>query len=283
MTNLDEIRDKAQAQGVTIGLVLKERIHLLILEYLFRKGAFSNLVFQGGTALRIAYQGVRYSEDLHFVLRKKGSRFFDSLPEVLKALPSALRPFPLFGEGIELKVQKNTATFKGFTLSLLVEGLKVRDRTNIEVANIPSYESESVIIRSEDLPLSPAIRVESPLEILSDKVTAFGSREYVKGRDIWDIHFLLGPMRLSVNERVKGLVAKKRRDYGLPRASFAAKFKRNLSILEKEGAALLRTEMDRFLPLAYQDLFKDRYDEISGAVLKVLKDFSAGYDPLRKR
>jgi len=283
MVNLDKIRDKAHAQGVTIGLVLKELIHLLVLEYLFRKGAFSNLVFQGGTALRIAYQGVRYSEDLDFVLRKKSSRFFDGLPEVLKALPAAMRPFPLFGEGIELKVQKNTATFKRFTLSLPVEGLKVRDRTNIEVANIPSYESESVIIRSEDLPLSPAIRVESPTEILSDKLTAFGSREYVKGRDIWDIHFLLNPMRLSVNERVRDLVAKKRRDYGLPWASFAAKFKRNLSVLEKEGVAILRTEMEQFLPLPHQGLFKGRYEEISRAVLKVLKDFSAVDDPVRKR
>lgn len=64
MDGWEEVRQRAQAQGVSPHLILREQVHLLILDQLFRQGAFSELVLQGATALRIASQGVRFEEGL---------------------------------------------------------------------------------------------------------------------------------------------------------------------------------------------------------------------------
>ena len=52
MINPQEIKKEAEIQGVTANLIFKEYVHQVVLEYLFRKGFFSHLVFQGGTADR---------------------------------------------------------------------------------------------------------------------------------------------------------------------------------------------------------------------------------------
>ncbi len=283
MMDLGQLQEKARVEGVSVHLILKEQIHLLVLEHLFRKGTFSHLVFQGGTALRMAYQGIRYSEDLDFVLRRKSARFFGNLPQVLQGLPSLLRQFPLFGQAITLKEQKGTSSFRRFILNVPIEGLSVRDRTNIEIAHVPSYENKPVILRDEQIPAHPAVQVEAPREILSDKLVAFGAREYVKGRDLWDIHFLLTTLGQSVTPSVRRMVGRKLLDYRLGPARFSARFRENLSILKGKGAALLRMEMDRFLPKTYRDLYGDRYPEISRAVSQVLADFIEGYRPRGRR
>jgi len=111
MISIEKARKKAEKEGVSANLVIKEYIHFLILEYFFKHGGFSNIVFQGGTALRLVYKGVRYSEDLDFVLKKKDNNFFKSLFEdYLKKLPAHIDKFIPFANDIRLKVQKDTST-----------------------------------------------------------------------------------------------------------------------------------------------------------------------------
>jgi hypothetical protein len=52
MIAVETIKEKAEEQGTSVALVFKEYLHWAVLEYLFRKGLFSQLVFQGGTAKR---------------------------------------------------------------------------------------------------------------------------------------------------------------------------------------------------------------------------------------
>ncbi len=276
MIDFSQIKEKAQADGVSVTLVLKEQIHLLVLDYLFQRSAFSHLVFQGGTAIRIVYQGVRYSEDLDFVLTRKNSVFLKDLPRLLQGLPSYLDKALPFSREVELKTQKQTPTFQRFALVVGIENLKTKDRTNIEIANVPSYKNETVIIRNESIPVNPAIRVETPKEILGDKFCAFGLREYVKGRDIWDIAFLLQTLNQSVNEEVKRMALRKVVDYHSNQSDFLDRFRKNLSILEERGPAILRTEMEKFLPSAYQKLYREKYPAIAKEIWEVLNDFYGG-------
>src|SRR5262245_21098844 len=53
--------------------LVKEAIHLHLLSALSEAGILRHVVFQGGTALRLCYDGERYSEDLDFVCGKSGS------------------------------------------------------------------------------------------------------------------------------------------------------------------------------------------------------------------
>lgn len=275
MNYWEQIRQQAQVEGVSPHLVLKEQIHLLILDHLFHRGAFSNLVFQGGTALRIAYRGSRFSEDLDFVLRRKSRPSFRRIADLFATLPRALERYPLFGKGIRLKAQKSTPAFMRFVLSIPIEGTAVRDRTHLEVANVPSYANQPLVIQTEALPVQPAIRVETPQEILSDKLTAFGAREFVKGRDIWDIHFLMGTLNVEMDPQVRRWVRKKVSDYRIGPAAFRKGFRRNLDILRERGAAILRVEMERFLPAAHRDLFREQFPEIAQTVREALARFLA--------
>jgi len=275
--SLEMLRDRAREEKVSVNLVLKEQVHLLALDYLFKAGAFNHLVFQGGTALRIVYQGVRYSEDLDFVLRQGHQKFWTRFSEVLEKLPSYLERFLLFAGDIRLKTQKKTETFQRFVLTMKIDAFHMQDRTQVEVAHVPSYENESLIIRGGDLPVSPAVRAEKPLEILADKLTAFGSREYVKGRDIWDIYFLTATMGLAVDEKTLELVKWKISDYRSSAAAFAARFEKNLSIFEEKGGGILKTEMERFLPSVYQHQFRKEYRTIGDSVLRLLRSFFEGW------
>lgn len=273
MITVEAIKEKAGEQGVSISLVFKEYLHWVVLEYLFRKGLFSQLVFRGGSALRFVYGGVRYSEDLDFVLKRKNSSFFNRLSQDLKPLPSYVERLLPFIRNAQLKIQKETQFFKRYHLVLEVEFLRAKDRTNIEIVNVPSYSNEAIILHHKDIPLTPAIVVEKPQEILSDKLLAFCARDYLKGRDLWDIYFIMDTLKIVIDENIKNTLKKKVSDYGLTLKEFPYKFEKNLLLLKKKGEFILKTEMDRFLPLAYQDMFKTKYRKICQEETEVLNNF----------
>lgn len=269
MITLDKIKERAGLEGVSFNLILKEYTHFFVLDYFFKAGLFSHLVFQGGTALKLAYQGVRYSEDLDFVLTRKNSQFLNSLGKRIFALATYLDKLLPFARDIQVKMQKDAPNFKRFSLNLDIETLKAKDRTNLEVVNIPSYQHQTMIIRKEVLPVNPAINVETPQEILSDKFVALGARDYLKGRDIWDIYFILNTLKVSLNKDILQMVQKKIRDYQMHDKEFKLKFKENLLLLKEKGSQVLRQEMEKFLPVFYRRSFAKKYQDISEEVLAV--------------
>jgi len=271
--NENEIRQKAQNDSVSPGLVFKEYVQFLILEFLFKKGLFSEIVFQGGTAIRLAYQGVRYSEDLDFVLKKKNLPCFKNLSEELNGLASHVKKFIPTLADTRLKIQKETLSFKRYCLSLTADFLNATDKTNIEIANIPSYDNRTAILQSPGFALSPAVTVETPREILSDKIIAFSARAYLKGRDIWDIFYLSDSLKIPVDADVIALTKKKIRDYGVDEKKFRADFAARLTTLKETGSVLLREEMNKFLPAAYRNIFESRYPEICLNNKRILSRF----------
>jgi len=270
MINAEKIKKRAEAEGVSVNLIFKEYLHFSVLDYLFRKGLFANLVFQGGTALRFVYQGVRYSEDLDFVLRRKNNHYFNRLFEILKSLPAYLDKFVPFTPIIQIKLQKSTSLLQRYVLIVEGEFLRGKDRTHIEIAPVPSYDNRAVILKLEDLALNPAIVVESPAEILSDKFIAFGARRYLKGRDIWDINFILETLSVAVNKEILRMVKKKISDYNLSTAEFFRGLEKNIFLLKKKGKVILKKEMERFLPKNYQNLSASRYEEICQREVEIL-------------
>lgn len=262
MVNLEKIKEKARAEGAGIDLILKEYIHFFILEFLFKSGYFTKLVFQGGTALRFSYGGIRYSEDLDFVLTRKMPQFLDYLTKEMSNLASYLDKLLPFARNIQLKTQKDTAEFKRFNLIMEVETLKSKNKTSIEILNIPSYDNQTMIISRQDIPSFPAITVETPQEILSDKFIALAGRNYLKGRDIWDIYFILNTLKVSLSKEILKMLRKKLKDYHLGLQEFNLKFKSNLRLLKEEGGQVLKEEMDRFLPVSYRRSFEKKYLEI---------------------
>jgi predicted nucleotidyltransferase component of viral defense system len=276
MIDVGKIKDKASEEKVAVSLVFKEYVHYFVLDYIFKKGMFSNLVFQGGTALRLVYNGLRYSEDLDFIAKDKDRGLFKNIHGNIKLLPSYLGKTFSFVEKSELIVQKDTPLFKRYCLALQTNFLPAKDKTNIEIVSAPSYKNKQVILRRSDIPVSPAISVEAPEEIFSDKIIAFGARQYLKGRDIWDINFMSDTMKIVLTREIIDMVGKKILDYNLNRKAFIMDFNQKIVILEKRGGDILRGEMERFLPLAYRQAFKNSWQDICNAAAIILKETIIG-------
>ena len=270
---LADIQREAQESGVLASLVLKEYVHGLVLDYLFKKGLFSHLVFQGGTALRLCYGGVRYSEDLDFVLSRQPPSFFQHFDRPFQHLPSYVEKLFPFVDKSDIKIQKKSDTFLRWHLLLSIPELNLVDRTNIEIANIPSYAHHPLILNIPKIPFHPAIMVETPEEILCDKIVAFSAREYLKGRDIWDLFFLLETLKLTIDVKTRLTVQKKMGDYQISQKQFDLKFQENIELLFQNGVQILRQEMNRFLPQNYKNIFENQYGVICKKIVEALENF----------
>ena len=151
-----------QRRGIEAAMaqnLMKEAIHLHLLSALSDAGVLQQVVFQGGTALRLCYGGERYSEDLDFVCGKVGALLQDSAFDALvdKALEIARstlqRDFGIAAAEIGLKRPKQPEIDKGRDVTVAAWQIVVpvdpaprapRSRVKIEFANIPSYELKTV-------------------------------------------------------------------------------------------------------------------------------------------
>jgi len=235
---------------------------LILLYHLYSQTGSHDFIFQGGTALRWCYGGSRFSEDLDFVTPLDEKALQRVLGKALKASEREL--IPHFGPGTLTTVDKSTRrhTTKLFihyltsssrdkvTVKLEFEGMKkdVRPETRkLILSSLPavSYQLTRGAFR---IPRPNAVLiVETPEEILSDKIRALLERRYLKGRDMYDIWYLKTVLGVSVR---KEQVEKK---FGMYLWPFKAL--RNFSFFinpTRENIAEMHTaitrDLSRFLP-----------------------------------
>lgn len=257
----EEIVNSGKRRGESIHQVFQEEVQKAILTSLSREEAFNNLVFQGGTLLRLFYGNPRFSEDLDFVLRQK--KIFDLTKNLSKIQTFVKDVFPFLKE-IRIRIQKKDQNMQRFILRTISDIPEQNLRIHIELAYVSSYRNQPKIL--DYPPFNPVVRVEDISEILADKITALGCRPYLKGRDIWDIYFLAIEKQVSIPW---DLVIQKAEDYG----STFARLKERLLLASKrireEGILILSHEMKRFLPKPVLDQYSEVFNEI---VTKVAKE-----------
>jgi predicted nucleotidyltransferase component of viral defense system len=247
--NLFEVAEKeAKGNMSLVHTIVKEILHYEIMEALYNSKSSNNLVFQGGTALRLCYGGNRYSEDLDFALKGEFTPelmnefrkvFVDSIAKKYDLIaeveePSKKEP----EEGTRVFVQKWSAK-----VALPTRGQK-QPKINIKIADVRSYKHELRMLQSNysGIKTFAAVNVETLEEILADKIIAVAGRPYFKVRDFWDIKWLMD-QRIPINSE---LVVKKISDYGIER--FADKIQNRLSSLNDANTQILfKKEMVRFL------------------------------------
>ena len=255
----NEILKESKLTGFSPSQIFQEQMQKAALTSMSRKNVFRNLVFQGGTALRIFYNNPRFSEDLDFALIKDAEPF-----DISKALSNSTRfissVFP-FIQQVKGRIQKQDDLLQRYVLTTQSTMAEQRIRLHIEVAMIPSYHHELRILSFP--PLQPVVRVETREEILADKLLALGSRSYLKGRDLWDIYFLTKEQELSVDWE---LVWTKAADYQQKTQQVKKGLQKSVSTLETQGTAILDTEMKRFLPSSmfstYQHMFRAVIEQV---------------------
>lgn len=237
-----------------------EILQLLLLDSLYSASGSEKVIFQGGTALRWVYGGMRFSEDLDFVTvlpKRKIETILDRIDQkmahacLVQFGPGQIEWQPKGGRENAFKVfciyrpqaQRERIAVK-MEFEALQAGMMPEFKSNIfrELSSVAGLIAESrlMLIYSSSI-----IMTETPQEILSDKIRALYERRYVKGRDIYDIWWLATQLNTSpdwTNTR------KKLSMYAAPfvPARDADYFQDKSSVTEILSS--LETDLPRFLP-----------------------------------
>jgi predicted nucleotidyltransferase component of viral defense system len=242
--------------------LVKEAIHLHLLSALSDAGILRQVVFQGGTALRLCYGGERYSEDLDFVCGSGGAylekaEFENFVKNALNAAKKSLqREFDFGPDEILFKQPDHPMAILGDAVAVAAWQIVVpmantarspKSRIKIEFANVPSHDNgprvarvTSGLVQIQDVILT----VESEKEILADKAVALTARDALKYRDIWDVWDLTNRLHAQADREI---VQRKFGDYGV--TNVKEKAHKRIDELSKETTAKsFIQEMSRFLP-----------------------------------
>lgn len=238
MTDFSELVDLAMAHpGLSAmrPVVEKELLHYEIFQALDAEGLLKDLVFQGGTSLRLCRGSDRFSEDLDFA---GGVNFSaESMQKIKECVERRI------GQRFGLEVSVNNKP--GKTGSDGIKHVRVdkwwisiqtapenpampRQKIKLEIANIPAHTRELVPLKANydvlgGMPMV-LVNAESLDEIIADKVLAFPTSLLdnagrpvgvdsvkIRHRDIWDLAWMTSRGAKLVPE----LVAAKIKDYGV--------------------------------------------------------------------
>lgn len=181
-----QIQCLAQRHGIGVQAQERDYLQYLLLFSLYSRS--QELVFKGGTALRIVYKGNRYSEDLDF----NGPADIS----VLKSLWQNVLE-DLDGFGVIAEIRNEWQSVVGYSFDVSYQGpiYDGRDRTKGKVRVDISMRREDtdtrrMLVTSEYDDIRPcALTVISPEHLLAEKVLALLVRG--KARDVFDIWLLI--------------------------------------------------------------------------------------------
>ena len=185
----------------------RELIQVLCLKILDESGAFVNLAFTGGTALRIIFGVRRFSEDLDFSLVKKGLKSFSEINENL------VKGIKLAGLDVNSNVKtKNTVynTMLKFPGVLKELGLSPLGSQNLSVKiEVDTNPPKGGNVQNRFIQQAYVFNVthfDLP-SMFATKLHACFYRDYFKGRDFYDFIWYMSnkakPNFILLNNAIK--------------------------------------------------------------------------------
>jgi len=215
--------------GISRDQILREEAEMEILAELANDKLGSKLVFYGGTALRLAYNSPRFSEDID-LLRLKPVNFTE-FKKFIKKVIAARGHWRLK----DIKDKRQTM----FAL-IQIKDNKLKHAFSIKVeAHKPAVKiklkTELLLLKSPLAAAEPLLLVPTPEELKKLKINALSGRK--KSRDIFDLWYLAQVLREKLD---------------LP--------KKTPAYSERE----FRNELQIFLPKKYYSVIKQLYGKING-------------------
>lgn len=164
--------------------IVREEYEMIFLKALLESRWGKCLVFKGGTALRLAYHAIRFSEDLDFSLICKIK--WQKLKEILKTTAEDFTTVKL------RELRKKYYTYFGL-LSIKEDYLKQPFLLKVEISKrlVKWKKTEDFELKQLESPVTPLKAsgfVVTQKRTFLDKKRAFKQR--VKGRDLYDLWWL---------------------------------------------------------------------------------------------
>jgi|GEM_PF-227960 len=224
----NELKKLIQELKISADQILREEAEMRFLYSLAKHSLGHKVIFYGGTALRLAYNSPRFSEDIDLLeVRKTSFKEFKScLKTVIKENPNWL-----------IKDIKN----KRYTLFALIlvkeEKLKHNFTIKIELhkpIKKPVLNESLLLIKSPTSILEPLILVPGLEKLKTLKIDAIINRK--KARDVFDLWYISRILRENFVLPVK---------------------------ISKYNEREFNNELRVFLPKKYQPVIKQLYEQIS--------------------
>jgi len=183
MLSLETIKELARKFQSREENIAREYLQHLFLAHFYQQKEAENVLFKGGTALKIIYQSPRFSEDLDFssknFLNKKRieNLFINTLAKIAE-------------ENIKIELREAKFTSGGYLGILFYNFYDFKNEIFFEVSfrKKAKLEKEVTTIVSDYLPPYLILHL-SPKEIIREKVLALLERG--KPRDYYDLYFIL--------------------------------------------------------------------------------------------
>ena len=172
--------------------VVREYLQIRILQSLQAAGAMIPLAFHGGTALRLLYQLPRFSEDLDFALERHPEQY-----DFRKYLAAIQRDMTAETYAVEIRLNERTAVHSAF----------IRFSGLFHQLGLSPHETEVLAIKLEIDTNPPAhagldttlvqhhvainLQHHDQASLFTGKLHSILQREYIKGRDWYDLYWYL--------------------------------------------------------------------------------------------
>lgn len=204
MITLEEIEKLTTKFQVPQINVVREYFQHLFLSYLYKLEGAENILFKGGTALRIIYGSPRFSEDLDF-------SSFNIEPRVFKEfIEDRFQDTLVAIERIGIKVNlgsKSRPTTEGYygVATFPLYGLQVDVEINVSQRNTRLIKGEVETITSDFVPTYNLYHLPKKL-LVEEKIDALFERG--KPRDFYDLYFMLRRSLVEVEQKESLLKAR---------------------------------------------------------------------------
>lgn len=186
--NLNELTAYKADLKISIDKIIREEAEMIFLQELADDPLSSKLVFYGGTALRLAYNSPRFSEDIDLIEQEKIS--FADFEKFISKISKRL--------GWKVSDIKNKRQTIFALLKISDEKLKHPFSLKVEIhkpTKKPDLDTELSLIKSPVSHLNPLLLVPSLKKLKELKENAIEDRE--KARDIFDLWYISKSLRVK--------------------------------------------------------------------------------------
>jgi predicted nucleotidyltransferase component of viral defense system len=198
----DSLVHAARSQQTTELNVAREYCQHLFLSAFYRQAGSERVLFKGGTALRIVFGSLRFSEDLDF------SGFSATVRDIETWVLATVSEIEQHGIGIELTESKTTSGGYLATMDCRVHSYPVRILIEISLRSLrsqargksraPQVQGQGMLITPDFLPAYTLMLLPEAM-LVEEKLNALLTRS--KPRDYYDVYFLLRKGMVSVDQR----------------------------------------------------------------------------------
>lgn len=247
-----------------------EALQLILLDNLYAQSGSEKIIFQGGTALRWVYGGMRFSEDLDFVTHLSKKDIQKILNRIFLTTQNTC--IAQFGPGqseYQYKRGRSHATKVFFIYRPEAQRERIAVRLEFEMLR-PGYEPGFTKHILRDLPSvaaliaggklvmaysSSIILAETPEEIMTDKIRALYERKFLKGRDIYDFWWIIKKLKAAPKW------SKAREKFSMYQSPFVPSREADF-FLHKESVSsiisAIKNDLPRFIPQNIYSMYQEQ-------------------------